>query len=85
MNINGIFGVQITAINGKSLFLPAAGGKNEDKLKEVNEAAIYWMNELHEDDYDVSDHAKMWLMYEDQGGWSTALRCFGFPIRPVTE
>ena len=83
--LNGVYGMEFTSSNGNSLFLPAAGGKKADKLDNVQEVAIYWMNELHEDDYDVSELAKMWLMDKDDGGWSYALRCFGFPIRPVTE
>ena len=83
--ISGVYGMKFTSSNGNSIFLPAAGGKKDDKLDNMQEAALYWMNELHEDDYDCSELAKMWLMDKDDGGWSFALRCFGFPIRPVSE
>lgn len=83
--INGLYGMKFTSSNGNSIFLPATGGMKSEKLDNAQEVALYWMNELHEDDYDVSELAKMWLMDKDDGGWSYALRCFGFPIRPVTE
>lgn len=83
--IKGIYGMKFTSSNGNSLFIPAAGGKQGIKLADVQEASLYWMNELHFDDYDVSELAKMWSMDKDEGGWAVALRCYGFPIRPVSE
>lgn len=83
--INDVYGIKFTSSNGNSLFLPAAGGKKAVMLNNMQEVALYWMNELHEDDYDCSELAKMWIMDRDDGGWSVTLRCYGFPIRPVTE
>ena len=83
--IKGIYGMKFTSSNGNSLFIPAAGGKQGIKLADFQEASLYWMNELHFDDYDVSELAKMWSMDKDEGGWAVALRCYGFPIRPVSE
>ena len=83
--INGIYGMQFTSSNGNSLFLPAVGVRKGDELVKGQEVALYWMNELHGDDYDCSELAMMWFMEKNHGGWSFALRCFGFPIRPVTE
>ena len=84
-SIAGIYGVRFKAKNGNSIFLPAVGGMQHDSSLDVQRAAIYWINELHDDDYDVSELAKMWLMDKEGGGWSVTLRCYGFPIRPVTK
>jgi hypothetical protein len=83
--IDGVYGMKFTANNGSSIFLPAAGGIVRNMLDNVGIVCLYWMNELHEDDYDVSELAKMWLMDKEDGGWSFGLRCFGFSIRPVTK
>ena len=83
--IDGVYGMKFTANNGNSIFLPAAGGMVRNKSDNVGTVCLYWMNELHVDDYDVSELAKMWLMDKEDGGWSFGLRCFGFSIRPVTK
>ena len=84
-SINGVYGVKFVSNNGNSIFLPAVGGKKFKETMDAQETGLYWINELHDDDYDVSSLAKIWLMDKESGGWSTASRCFGFPIRPVTE
>lgn len=83
--VNGVSGMKFTAANGNSIFLPAAGGKQDANSMEIGETAIYWICELHDDDYDVSELAKMWYIDNEDGGWSVAKRCFGFPIRPVIK
>lgn len=78
---NGVYGGLFTASNGNTLFLPAAGGNNENGL--YNEGGLdYWSSSLvtHE-----SCRAGVMFVFPIIGHYGTATigRCLGFPVRPV--
>ncbi len=44
--VNGVKGRKFTASNGKSLFLPAAGGRDGSKLRDAGSRGNYWSSSL---------------------------------------
>ena len=46
---NGVIGRLFIAKNGNSLFLPAAGGRKDDKLNGVGVVGVYWSSSLYTD------------------------------------
>lgn len=40
--MNGVIGYQVDADNGNSIFIPAAGFREDDVLREVGSSANYW-------------------------------------------
>lgn len=85
VQIDGVYGMKFVASNGNYVFLPAAGGKKTEQSFDKGTTGYYWSCELHNDDYDVSELGLIWGFDKDGGGWSSAKRYFGFPIRPVTK
>ena len=49
--LNGVNGRKFTASNGKSLFLPAAGGRGDGELYYAGEYGCYWSSSLYEYPY----------------------------------
>lgn len=83
--LNGVAGYTITGRNGNSIFLPAAGYMEGQKLKKSDAYGLYWTSELDED-----DHTKAWDLYfncnnNKVGRNDSSLRCYGFPVRPVKK
>ena len=79
---NGVSGELITAENGNSIFLPAAGEWFGDKLNDLSATGYYWSSSL-----DTDSPGNAWDIYvsyhlSDRSNYG---RCFGRPIRPVTE
>ncbi len=80
---NGVYGGLFTASNGNTLFLPAAGGSNENGLYFVGNI-VNWSNSLV-----TFESSRAWNMHvfpyvgHGQIGTGTIGRCLGFPIRPV--
>ena len=72
---NGVNGRLFTAANGNSIFLPAAGYRNESSLVDAGSGGIYWSNSLYTDRY-----AWCSVNYVIEAG-----RCYGFTVRPVRE
>ena len=77
---NGVNGRLFTASNGNSLFLPAAGNRNEDELVEAGSYGFYWSSSL-----DTGSPIGAWYLYFDSGdyGMGSCSRLFGFSVRPV--
>ena len=81
-NGSGINGRLVTATNGNSIFLPAAGYRNVTGLTNAGSLGYYWSSSLY------TDYPYRALgVYFDFG---TVLRrslgrCDGFSVRPVTE
>ena len=81
-NGSGINGQLVTATNGKSIFLPAAGDRNGTSLSGVGSYGYYWSSSLSTvTPYDA------WFVYFYSGGVSRDRngRCYGFSVRPVSE
>lgn len=79
---NGINGRLVTGPNGNSLFLPAAGDRDDTNLFSAGYLGIYWSSSLRTDGpfdaYGVSftSHYYEWNSYE---------RYYGLSVRSVTE
>lgn len=69
----GVKGRLLTAANGKSLFLPAAGGRIDTNLNYAGEYGYYWSSTLNTD-----NPINAWIF----NGLDYA-RCFGFSVRAV--
>lgn len=77
---NGVAGTRLTAANGNSIFLPAAGKKYLANTLDMGGIGYYWSSTLEDGDatmaknYEVSEDGQIWSHYE---------RCYGMPVRPV--
>lgn len=78
----GVNGYKFTGSNGNTIFLPAAGLRFNTDLRDAGSRGYYWSSSLQEN---VSYFAL--LLFFKSGGPDSggADRCFGLPVRPVTE
>lgn len=79
--LNGINGRKfISKINGNSIFLPAAGGRWDNKLNQDGSEGNYWSS-----DFGESSPRNAWLIGFSSVGVNTSGsgRCHGFSVRPV--
>jgi len=80
---NGIKGLTITSNkNGKSIFLPAAGYRNEARLSSAGSCGYYWSSSL---DTGTPDSAWGVDFNTDSVYRDDYYRCYGRSVRPVTE
>ena len=79
---NGVNGRLVTASNGNSIFLPAAGGRGDTILGTVGSYGYYWSSSLHP----VSPTGA-WYFHFGSGsaGRNGYRRCVGLSVRPVSE
>lgn len=82
---NGVDGHLVTAANGNSIFLPAAGLRDESNLYNTGSIGYYWSSCLFTD-----DPIWAWYVFFFEGDvywyyWYIDHRYIGFSIRPVTE
>lgn len=83
---NGINGILVTASNGNSIFLPAAGYRNDPDgihLEEAGFSGNYWSSSLNT--YDLED---AYFIYFDSNGigmYTSNPRYLGFSVRAVSE
>ena len=80
---NGVNGMLVTATNGNSIFLPAAGFWSNSNLKLSGTRGYYWSSSIC-----IEQTYNAWYLIFDSddvvisgGMW----RCFGHSVRPVTE
>ncbi len=80
--VNGVQGYRITSkITGftdNSIFLPAAGYKDGTNAVSVGVRGYYWSSSL-----DSSSSAQYVEFYSSSKITLSAIRCFGYPVRPV--
>ena len=79
---NGVNGYKVTGPSGNSIFLPAAGCRWDDELKDDGTNGYYWGSTYRAINYayviDIKDgHYEPDYMYIP--------RCYGLTVRPVTE
>jgi len=77
---NGVSGLLFTAANGNSLFLPAAGYRNDSSLYETGIWGDYWSSSLN-----TGDPSRAWS-FDFNSGYYTLFgsgRDYGFSVRPV--
>ena len=77
---NGVYGRRLTASNGKSLFLPAAGYRWGSELYYAGEVGNYWSSSFDADD---PDDAWVFLFSSDGQGMNYDFRYGGLSVRPV--
>lgn len=79
---NGVNGELFTGPNGNSIFLPAAGYRDNTILDDVSSGGDYWSSSL-DTDYQRGAWSACFDNYSACRG--IGLRCYGRPIRPVWE
>ena len=80
---DGVNGRLFTATNGNSLFLPAAGYRDDSSLYLAGHSGYYWSSSLSTD-----NPGDAWYFYFYSGGYgmsSVITRNDGFTVRPVRE
>lgn len=81
-NGSGINGRLITATNGNSIFLPAAGYRYDTNLNDAGSYGLYWSSSLNTDgpDYAYAVHFRPGTVYR-----RSYYRFDGQSVRPVSE
>nr|MBQ5605331.1 InlB B-repeat-containing protein [Bacteroidales bacterium] len=79
-NLNGIAGYEVTGPSGKSIFLPAAGFKNNDALHQAGSYGCYWSSNLYEIQSDYAYYLNIIPSTHEQAQYS---RSYGYSLRPV--
>ena len=79
--LNGVNGYNVTGPNGNSIFLPAAGYRNDTSLYDAGSGGYYWSATPYSDCYSAYD------LYFNSGYyyWLSYYRSYGFTVRPVSE
>ena len=79
---NGVNGRLVTGPNGKSIFLPAAGSRNNTYLSYAGSFGYYWSSSLY-----TGGPSDAYLVYFDSDSvyWYGDDRYDGRSVRPVTE
>ena len=80
--VNGVYGRKLTASNGKSLFFPAAGGRDGSGLRDAGEYGIYWSSSLYADGPNNAWRFNFSLDGQIVG-YDSGLRPYGFSVRAV--
>ncbi len=80
ITLNGVAGRKFTATNGNSLFLPAAGWRNDTELDETGTNGYYWSASLVD-----SSPTYAWYAYFNSGGETVSFnsRFLGQSVRAV--
>ncbi len=79
-NGTGVAGRIVTSkINGNSIFLPAAGSRNDEDLGDAGYYGRYWLSSFYSDPYYAWDV----YFYSDYVGRNSYYRCYGLSVRPV--
>ena len=80
--LNGVNGCEVKSTNGNSIFLPAAGYRNNDELYLAGSDGLYWSSSLYAD-HPVS--ARFVDFGSDSHGTFGYNRYFGLSVRPVVK
>ena len=80
--INNTNGYKVTGINGNSIFLPAAGYYNAERISNSNKNGYYWSTTPYE--YNNQESCKLHF-YESFPNLLWYNRYFGLSIRPVSK
>ena len=81
-SMNGINGRKVTGPNGNSIFLPAAGYYNADRLYSVGSVVEYWSSSLY---LDNPHYARDLFSVSLEVSVGYPKRYEGRPVRPVSE
>ena len=81
--LNGVSGRKFTAPNGKSIFLPAAGGRFGSEPNLAGSDGDYWSSSLYADE---PDYARLFSFHSgDQFMSDYGYRDYGFSVRAVRQ
>ena len=89
--LNGVNGYRVTGPNGNSIFLPAAGVREDTDIEDRGDDCYYWSSSLKSDDdayacylcfYDSNDG---WIILDSEHGWVCYDRCCSLSVRPVSK
>ena len=80
---NGVEGSYVTGPNGNSIFLPFAGGRNDDGLYVEGRYGLFWSGTYV--DGPSGTYAYNLNCYKGRGYWGYCYRYYGHSVRPVTE
>lgn len=81
---DGHKGYLVTGINGKNIFIPAAGYRDGETLYDEGKGCNYWSSSLSKDLYKRDSYAS-YLILGDLRIIDVGLRCNGLSVRPITE
>lgn len=80
---NSITGYKITGPNGKTIFLPAAGYRENEDIYGRNSSGYYWTSSIY------SSYTQAYAYQFNSSSSSRKIgnnvRCYGFAVRPVYE
>ena len=80
---NGVKGYKVTSeSNGNSIFLPAAGYRDDSSLDDAGSSGLYWSSSLGTD---YPHNAWYVAFYSDYVGRYSYRRYCGFSVRPVCQ
>lgn len=77
---NGVYGYKVTGPNGNSIFLPAAGFHQDDRLDNVGSYGRYWSSTVYPDD---NKYGCTLRFKSDEFYNSYRYRFYGQSVRPV--
>jgi hypothetical protein len=80
---NSVNGYKVTGPNGNSIFLPAAGYRNDSDLYSVGSSGYYWLRSLNQS-YPNSAYY-LYFYSEFYGTRSDSYRSYGHPVRAVMQ
>ncbi|MCQ2257713.1 MAG: hypothetical protein MJZ41_06950 [Bacteroidaceae bacterium] len=78
--LKGVNGYKVTGVNGKYIFLPAAGYRDNSSLSVEGSRGYYWSNSLIESSPDCAFYLDF---YSSRVNWSGYYRSYGYSVRPV--
>lgn len=79
--LNRVYGYRMTGPNGNSIFLPAAGGRNDAKLINYGDFGYYWSASLNSD----RSYKAYFLRFRAIEYDLSTSRCSGRTVRPVYD
>lgn len=82
--VNGVNGRKFTATNGKTLFLPAAGGHFMNGFHGADREGHYWSSSLQTSSADIGD-AWSFFFFSDNQFMEGEKNCVGYPVRAVRQ
>ena len=82
--IKGINGYKVTGPNGNSIFLPAAGYREDMILNNVGSSGNYWFSSLNSD-HPLEAHNFCFDSSDVNWWYSVDVRCNGLSVRPVIK
>ena len=80
--LNGVIGIEVKATNGNSIFLPAAGYRNDDERSSAGSYGYYWSSSLSTN---YPDYAQSVYFYSDYHSTSRDDRSYGRSVRPILD